>query len=75
MPLDFARAARLFMGTEEELARALDLPVADIREYRANPERAGEAELERLGRVLVERGTGMERVGRMLLEDHGPGFS
>lgn len=73
MPLDFARAAQLFMGTEEELARALDLPVADVREFRVNPDRAGDDVLEQLGRILVERGTGMARVGEMLLEDHGTG--
>jgi hypothetical protein len=73
MPLDFARAAQLFMGTEAELARALDIPVADLRSIRANPQRASAALLARMGEVLVERGRGMARVGEMLLEDHGPG--
>ena len=72
MPLDFARAAQLFTGTEQELARALDIPVADLRSVRANPARASAELLTRMGRVLVERGKGMARVGEMLLEDHGP---
>jgi hypothetical protein len=70
MPLDFASAARLFMGTEEELARALQVSVADLRSYRTNPGRAPSALLSRLGAVLVERGTGMKRVGEMLREDN-----
>ncbi len=71
MPLDFARAAALFMGTEEELARALGLPVADLRAARTTPARVRDELLARMGRVLVERGAGMKRVGEMLLEDHG----
>jgi hypothetical protein len=70
MPLDFARAAQLFMGTEDELARALGLPVADLRAMRTNPARASGPLLTRLGQVLVERGQGMMRVGEMLQEDH-----
>jgi hypothetical protein len=72
MPLDFARAAQLFTGTEQDLARALDIPIADLRSIRANPARASDELLARMGRVLVERGKGMARVGEMLLEDHGP---
>jgi hypothetical protein len=71
MPLDFSRSAQLFMGTEEELGKAMELPTADLRALRANPGRATSAQLVRLGRVLVERGRGMVRVGEMLLEDHG----
>jgi hypothetical protein len=71
MPLDFARAAQLFMGTEAELAKAMSLSAADLRELRANPQRASAVQLEKLGRVLLERGKGMSRVGEMLLEDHG----
>jgi hypothetical protein len=71
MPLDFARAVALFMGTEPELARALGLPVADLRAYRAQPKTAPPDLLARLGRVLQERGAGMQRVGEMLVEDHG----
>jgi hypothetical protein len=70
MPLDFASAARLFMGAEEELARALQLSVADLRSYRTNPGRAPRALLARLSDVLIERGTGMKRVGEMLQEDN-----
>ena len=73
MPLDFARATQLFMGTEAELTRALDIPVAELRSIRANPQRASAPLLARMGEVLVERGRGMARVGEMLLEDHGPG--
>jgi hypothetical protein len=73
MPLDFARAAQLFMGTEEELSRALGLPVADLRSLRSNPQRANREVLAKMGRVLAERGKGMARVGEMLVEDHGEG--
>jgi hypothetical protein len=69
MPLDFSSAARLFMGTEEELARALQVSVADLRAYRTNPGRASKPLLGRLGAVLVERGAGMRRVGEMLQEN------
>ncbi len=68
MPLDFKRATDVFLGTERELALALDLSVADLRDARQNPERAPEALIERLGRVLVERGNSMKRVGELLLE-------
>jgi hypothetical protein len=71
MPLDFMRAAALFMGTEEELAAALGIGIGDLRQYRANPQRAPAAVLERFGRVLVERGRGMQRVGEMLVENAG----
>jgi plasmid maintenance system antidote protein VapI len=70
MPLDFAKAMQLFMGTEEELARALGLTTGDVRSLRSNPQRATDEQLVRLGRVLKERGAGMTRVGEMLLEDH-----
>jgi hypothetical protein len=72
MPLDYSRSAQLFMGTEAELAKALDLPPADLRALRANPQRATTDQLVALGRVLIERGRGMVRVGEMLLEDHDP---
>lgn len=70
MPLDFTRAAELFAGTEQELAQALNIDVADLRQYRTNPQRAPKELLRRMGTVLVERGTGMKRVGEMLLEDN-----
>lgn len=69
MALDFARSADLFCGTEQELAMALNIDVGDLRQYRTNPQRAPKALLARIGKVLVERGTGMKRVGEMLLED------
>lgn len=69
MPLDFAKGAQLFMGTEEELARALGVELADLRAMRTTPEQASPGMLRRLGRVLSERGRGMARVGEMLLED------
>jgi hypothetical protein len=69
MPLDFASAAQLFMGTEEELARALGVAVADLRAMRTTPAQASPEHLRRLGQVLSERGRGMVRVGEMLLED------
>ena len=62
--------AALFMGTEEELARALGLPVADLRATRATPAQAPSALMHRLGKVLLERGNGMRRVGEMLMEDY-----
>jgi hypothetical protein len=69
MPLDYAKAMQLFMGTEEELARSTGQSVADVRSLRANPHRATADQLERIGRVLIERGNGMRRVGEMLVED------
>ena len=70
MPLDFERAAALFTATEGELAQALGLTVADVRSLRTNPQHATREQMARLGRVLVERGKGMGRVGEMLLEDY-----
>jgi hypothetical protein len=67
MPLDFASAARLFMGTDEELARALGIQLGDVRAFRTTPANASPELLLRLGRVLVERGQGMTRVGELLL--------
>ncbi len=69
MAIDFRRASDLFLGSEKELALALALPVADLRDYRQNPERVPDAVLRQLGRVLVERGNGMRRVGELLQED------
>ena len=68
MPLDFRNATELFVSTEEELAMALDIPVADLRSYRQNPSRTPPDVLRKLGQVLVERGRGMARVGEMLQE-------
>lgn len=71
MPLDFASAAQLFMGTEDELARALGIAVADVRALRTTPRQASPELLARLGSILVERGRGMARVGEMLQESRG----
>ncbi len=69
MPLDFARAADLFCGTEDELAMALHIDLGDLRHFRTNPQRAPKALLASIGRALVERGNGMKRVGEMLMEE------
>lgn len=66
MPLDFRTATDLFVSTEEELAMALGVSVADVRSYRQNPGNAPPEVLDRLAAVLVERGRGMARVGEML---------
>jgi hypothetical protein len=68
MPLDFKSAADLFVSTEEELARALGLPVADIRSYRQKPQSTPPEVVGKLGEVLQERGRGMIRVGELLQE-------
>ncbi|MFW6330795.1 MAG: hypothetical protein ACOC3J_03625 [Gemmatimonadota bacterium] len=68
MPLDFRSATELFVSTEEELALALGLPVADLRSYRQKPETAPTEVVHKLGQVLIERGRGMARVGEMLQE-------
>jgi len=67
MALDFKRATDLFLGSEQELSLALGMPLGDLRDYRQNPERAPDAVVQNLGRVLVERGNGMRRVGELLL--------
>jgi len=69
MTLDFARAVDLFMGSENDLAAALGISVADIRELRTNPRRANPDLVQKLARVLVERGNAMKRVGEILLDD------
>jgi hypothetical protein len=69
MGLDFERAAALFMGTERELATALGIEPGDLRQYRTDPQRAPADVIARLGRVLIERGRGMQRVGEMLQGD------
>jgi hypothetical protein len=71
MALDFARAADLFMGSEQELATALGIEIADLRAARTAPQRVSAAMMAHMGRVLQERGAGMKRVGEMLLEDYG----
>lgn len=71
MPLDFRSATDLFVSTEEELAMALGVPVADVRSYRQKPGSAPPDLLKKLASVLVERGRGMMRVGQMLTESSG----
>lgn len=66
MPLDFASAAQLFMGSEDELARGLGISVADLRALRTTPDRAPAKLVAQLGALLQERGRGMVRVGEML---------
>ncbi len=68
MALDFATAVRLFMGTEEELATALELAVGDLRAARATPKFVTPELTKKMAAVLIERGKGMARVGEMLLE-------
>ncbi len=66
--LDFKSATDLFLGTERELALAIGLSEADVRRFRDDPARAPDDVLDRLGKVLVERGRGMMRVGELLRE-------
>lgn len=66
--LDFKRATDLFLGSDRELGLALGIPVEQLGEYRARPDNAPAPLIEKLGKVLVERGRGMMRVGEMLLE-------
>ena len=68
MGLDFKRAAALFIASEEELAQALSVEVADIRSYRQNPGMVPDDVMQKMGSVLIERGRGMQRVGEMLQE-------
>jgi hypothetical protein len=72
MALDFSRGSDLFMASEQELALALGISVADVRELRTNPRRANPDVMNRLAKVLIERGKGMQRVGEMILEDFAP---
>lgn len=69
MPLDFTSAARLFTGTEEELARALGVGIGDLRAMRSNPQNVTPALLARLGEVLTERGRAMIRVAELLRDE------
>lgn len=71
MPLDFRRATDLFMGREEELARALRLDADTLRRHRAQPDSAPPVLLRALAEVLTERGRAMVRVAEMLEEEAG----
>lgn len=69
--LDFRRATDLFLGSTDELARALGLDAERVQAYRNRPRDVPPAVLARLGDVLIERGRGMTRVGEMLRENAG----
>jgi hypothetical protein len=69
MPLDFKRATDLFMGREEELARALSIEQKALRRYRDQPSATPPVLLHALAHVLDERGRAMIRVGEMLQEE------
>lgn len=75
MPLDFKRATDLFMGQEEELARALRIDAAALRRHRGRPAGAPLALVGALADVLEERGRAMVRVAEMLREDMPGGGS
>jgi hypothetical protein len=68
MPLDFKRATDLFMGREEELARALRLDPGSFRGHRSHPAAVPPSLLRSLADVLAERGRAMVRVAEMLEE-------
>jgi hypothetical protein len=68
MPLDFRSATDLFLGREEELARALRLPADELQRHRSRPATAPPALLQALAQVLDERGRAMVRVAEMLIE-------
>jgi hypothetical protein len=69
MPLDFRRATDLFMGTEEELSRALRVDPGELRRHRGAPATTPAALLHTLSDVLDERGRAMIRVAEMLREE------
>ncbi|MFW6078622.1 MAG: hypothetical protein ACODAE_03315 [Gemmatimonadota bacterium] len=69
--LDFRRASDLFMGSADELARALGIGAERVERYRKRPREVPPELLERLGDVLIERGRGMVRVGEMLVDEAG----
>lgn len=66
MPLDFKRATDLFLGREEELARALRLDLAILRQHRKQPGAAPASLLHDVADILDERGRAMIRVAEML---------
>lgn len=69
MPLDFKRATDLFLGQEEELARALGTDAGAVRRHRREPAAAPPVLIHRLADVLTERGRAMVRVAEMLREE------
>lgn len=72
MPLDFRTATDLFLGSEEELARALRVEPRVLRQHRRDPGRVPEVLLQNLADVLAERGRAMLRVSELLRDDDGP---
>jgi hypothetical protein len=66
MPLDFKRATDLFLGREEELARALRIDAATLRKHRDQPGAVPSSVVTELAVVLDERGRAMVRVAEML---------
>lgn len=70
--LNFRRATDLFLGTRDELARALGIDADRVEQHRKRPGDVPPDVLARLGRILIERGRGMVRVGEMLSEEAGP---
>lgn len=67
--LDFRRATDLFLASEQELALALGLSLSQLADYRKDPRRVPPEVMKKLGKVLIERGRGMIRVGEMLSEE------
>ena len=57
------------MASEQELALALGIPIGDLRAYRNNPNRVPPSVMEKMGRILIERAKGMQRVGELLLHE------
>jgi hypothetical protein len=68
MPLDFKRGTDLFLGRKNELAMALGLDAEALEAYRRQPATTPPGLMDRLARVLIERGRGMIRVGELLAE-------
>jgi hypothetical protein len=66
MPLDFRRATDLFLGREAELAQALRIDTATLRQHREQPGAAPSSLLHAVSDVLDERGRAMVRVAEML---------
>lgn len=69
MGLDFRTATDLFLGREEELARALRVDLRMLRQHRRDPGRVPDVLVTSLADVLAERGRAMVRVAEMLRED------
>jgi hypothetical protein len=71
MPLDFKRGTDLFMGRDEELAKALRIEPDALRRHRSRPNAVPAPLLHALADVLDERGRAMVRVAEMLREEAG----